>query len=42
MGLATCALGGGDTDLVGTTLGINYLCEGCIGEFALGSFIGPE
>lgn len=42
MGLATCALGGGDTDLVGTTLGINYLCEGCIGEFALGSFNGPE
>jgi SagB-type dehydrogenase family enzyme len=42
MDLAACALGGGDTDLTGATLGIDYLREGCVGEFALGSVSRPE
>jgi SagB-type dehydrogenase family enzyme len=42
LGLAACALGGGDSDLAAETLGLDYLCEGCVGEFALGSLIKPE
>jgi SagB-type dehydrogenase family enzyme len=42
MGLAACALGGGDTDLAAGTLGLDYLREGTVGEFALGSLIQSE
>jgi oxazoline/thiazoline dehydrogenase len=37
MGLAPCALGGGDSDLFARIAGLDYLAEGSIGEFALGS-----
>lgn len=42
MELAACALGGGDTDLAGRTLGIEFLSEGCVGEFAIGSLSKSE
>jgi len=42
MGLAACALGGGDTDLAASTLGLDYLREGCVGELALGSRVERE
>jgi hypothetical protein len=37
MGLAACALGGGNTDLFGEAAGLQYLEEGSVGEFAIGS-----
>jgi SagB-type dehydrogenase family enzyme len=36
MGLAPCALGGGDSDLFAQAAGINYLAEASVGEFILG------
>ncbi|XXT20161.1 SagB family peptide dehydrogenase [Sorangium sp. So ce429] len=40
MGLAPCALGGGDTDLFGRAAGLEYLVEGAVGEFAIGVIEG--
>jgi hypothetical protein len=37
MDLAPCAIGGGDSDLFAQAAGLNYLSEGSVGEFALGS-----
>lgn len=37
MGLAPCALGGGDSDLFARASGLPYLVEGSVGEFLLGS-----
>jgi len=37
MGLAPCALGGGDADLFGRAAGLDYLTESSVGEFVLGS-----
>ncbi|MFF4642450.1 SagB family peptide dehydrogenase [Streptomyces sp. NPDC001389] len=42
MGLAPCALGGGDSDLAARTLGLDYLQESSVGEFLLGSRPAPE
>jgi oxazoline/thiazoline dehydrogenase len=36
MGLAGCALGGGDADLFSRCIGSDYVEEGSVGEFALG------
>jgi hypothetical protein len=33
---------GGDADLAAKTLGLDYLREGGVGEFALGSLAEPE
>ena len=40
MGLAPCALGGGNADLFATAAGLDYLEEGSVGEFALGTPAG--
>ncbi|MBD2511829.1 SagB family peptide dehydrogenase [Nostoc muscorum FACHB-395] len=40
MGLAPCALGGGDSDLFATAAGLDYYTETSVGEFMLGSY--PE
>jgi SagB-type dehydrogenase family enzyme len=37
MGLAPCALGGGDADLFARAAGTNYCAETSVGEFLLGS-----
>jgi SagB-type dehydrogenase family enzyme len=37
MGLAPCALGGGDSDLFGEAAGLDYYAESAVGEFILGS-----
>jgi SagB-type dehydrogenase family enzyme len=37
MGLAPCALGGGDSDLFATITGTDYLTEASVGEFMLGT-----
>jgi len=37
MGLAPCALGGGDSDLFAAVAGTNYYAETSVGEFILGS-----
>jgi SagB-type dehydrogenase family enzyme len=37
MGLAPCALGGGDSDLFAMAAGLNYYAETSVGEFALGT-----
>lgn len=37
MGLAPCALGGGDSDLFARASGLDWLVEGAVGEFVLGS-----
>lgn len=37
MGLGSCALGGGDSDLFAKAAGINYYAETSVGEFLLGS-----
>jgi SagB-type dehydrogenase family enzyme len=37
MGLAPCALGGGDSDLFARAAGIDYYAETSVGEFLLGS-----
>ncbi|MFJ2897785.1 SagB family peptide dehydrogenase [Streptomyces sp. NPDC087218] len=42
MGLAPCALGGGDSDLAARVLGLDYLQEGSVGEFLLGSRPAPD
>ncbi|MFF7637519.1 SagB family peptide dehydrogenase [Kitasatospora sp. NPDC008050] len=45
MGLAPCALGGGDSDLAARVLGLDYLRESSVGEFLLGSRpagLGPQ
>ncbi|WP_371617017.1 SagB family peptide dehydrogenase [Streptomyces sp. NBC_00454] len=42
MGLAPCALGGGDSDLAAKTLGLDYLVESSVGEFLLGSRPAPH
>jgi SagB-type dehydrogenase family enzyme len=39
MGLAPCALGGGDSDLFANIVGLDYYAETSVGEFLLGS--GP-
>jgi len=39
MGLAPCALGGGDSDMFAAIAGLNYYAETSVGEFLLGS--GP-
>lgn len=36
MGLATCALGGGDSDLFAEAAGLDYYTESSVGEFILG------
>jgi SagB-type dehydrogenase family enzyme len=36
MGLAPCAIGGGDSDLFAAVSGIDYYEEPLVGEFALG------
>jgi SagB-type dehydrogenase family enzyme len=41
MGLAPCAVGGGDADLFARATGIDYVVETSVGEFLLGSK-GPE
>jgi SagB-type dehydrogenase family enzyme len=41
MGLAPCALGSGDSDLFSRITGLDYLVEGSIGEFLLGSAAEP-
>jgi hypothetical protein len=37
MGLAACALGGGDSDLFAAAAGTDYYTESSVGEFILGS-----
>jgi SagB-type dehydrogenase family enzyme len=37
MGLAPCALGGGDSDLFAAAIGGDYYAEASVGEFLLGS-----
>ncbi len=37
MGLAPCALGGGDSDIAAEALGLDYYAETSVGEFFLGS-----
>jgi len=37
MGLAPCAMGGGDSDLFAEVSGLDPLVEASVGEFALGS-----
>ena len=37
MGLAPCALGGGDADLSAQAMGTDYYAESSVGEFLLGS-----
>jgi hypothetical protein len=37
MGLAACALGGGDSDLFADAAGTDYLVESSVGELVLGS-----
>jgi SagB-type dehydrogenase family enzyme len=37
MGLAPCALGGGDSDLLAAAIGSDYFAESAVGEFLLGS-----
>ena len=37
MGLAPCALGGGDSDLFARAAGVDYYAETSVGEFLLGS-----
>jgi len=37
MGLAPCAVGGGNADLAARILGLDYLAESSVGEFLLGS-----
>ena len=37
MGLAPCALGGGNADLFAAAAGLDYLEEGSVGEFTLGT-----
>jgi cyanobactin maturation PatA/PatG family protease len=37
MGLAPCAMGGGNSDAFGQAVGLNYVEESAVGEFALGS-----
>jgi SagB-type dehydrogenase family enzyme len=41
MGLAACALGGGDTDAFAAVTGLDYFEEGSVGEFLLGT-PGPD
>ncbi|WP_053729517.1 SagB/ThcOx family dehydrogenase [Streptomyces sp. WM6378] len=41
MGLAPCALGGGDSDLTATALGLDYTRESAVGEFLLSSLPAP-
>ena len=40
MGLAPCALGGGNSDLFASAAGTNYCAETSVGEFLLGSMVG--
>lgn len=42
MGLAPCALGGGDSDLFSKLIGTDYFSETSVGEFILGSRIDEE
>jgi hypothetical protein len=37
MGLAPCAIGGGDADLFARAAGTDYCAETSVGEFLLGS-----
>jgi hypothetical protein len=37
MGLAPCAIGGGDSDLFAKAAATNYCAETSVGEFLLGS-----
>jgi SagB-type dehydrogenase family enzyme len=36
MNLAICAIGNGDSDLIGQALGLSYFEEGAVGEMLLG------
>jgi oxazoline/thiazoline dehydrogenase len=42
MGLAACALGGGDSDLFAEAAGLDYMEETTVGEFVLGSRQGDQ
>jgi SagB-type dehydrogenase family enzyme len=42
MGLAPCAIGGGDSDLFARAAGTNYYSETSVGEFLLGSAAGNK
>ena len=42
MGLAPCALGGGNADLFAAAAGLDYLEEGSVGEFTLGTRAGER
>ncbi|NEP57754.1 MAG: PatA/PatG family cyanobactin maturation protease [Symploca sp. SIO2G7] len=42
MGLAPCALGGGDSDLFARATGLDYVEESSVGEFILGSLPNPD
>src|SRR6185436_14777381 len=42
MGLAGCAIGGGDSDLLAKAAGLEYYAETSIGEFLLGSGPSPR
>ena len=37
MGLAPCAIGGGDADTLSTVTGLDYYAESTVGEFIIGS-----
>jgi hypothetical protein len=37
MGLAPCAVGGGDADLFARAAGVDYYAETSVGEFLLGN-----
>jgi hypothetical protein len=41
MGLAPCALGGGDADRFAAAVGSDYFAESSAGEFILGSAAPP-
>ncbi|MBD2385987.1 SagB family peptide dehydrogenase [Cylindrospermum sp. FACHB-282] len=42
MGLAPCALGGGDSDLFAQAAGLDYYKETSVGEFILGSYLETD
>ena len=37
MGLAPCAIGGGDADTLSAVAGLDYYAESTVGEFIIGS-----
>ena len=42
MGLAPCAMGGGDSELFAEASGLDSLVEAAVGEFALGTRAEPQ